>query len=203
MARLRVGLTGGLASGKSTVAAWLAERPGFLVVDADRLVAELYAPGQPGAGAVSALFGHEALDASGAVDRPKLADRVFRDADARRALEQALHPLVRSRFTALAAEHPGIAVLEATLLVEAGYEALFDLVVSVEAPAELRLQRAVARGMAEPAARARLTAQGDGSLRRGAAHRILDSSGDLEALRRQVVALGDELEALAVEAARL
>lgn len=198
MSVLRVGLTGGLASGKSTVARWLREE-NFEVVDADRLVAELYQPGGAGAAAVRALFGPEMLDQRGGVDHPKVAARVFRDPEARFALESAVHPLVRRRFEEISAKAQGVIVLEATLLVEAGYTPGFDLVVTVEAPCELRLQRAVARGMDESAARARLLAQGDGEERREAAHRILDNSGDTEHLRRQVDELIVELRRLAAE----
>lgn len=198
MSVLRVGLTGGLASGKSTVARWLREE-GFEVIDADRLVAELYQPGGAGAAAVRALFGPEMLDERGAVDHPKVAARVFRDPEARFALESAVHPLVRRRFEEIAAKAEGVIVLEATLLVEAGYTPGFDLVVTVEAPCETRLERAVARGMDEAAARARLLAQGDGEERREAAHRILDNSGDVEHLRRQTDELVEELRRLATE----
>lgn len=196
MATLRVGLTGGLASGKSTVAGWLREAPGLLVVDADRLVAELYAPGGSGAAAVADLFGREALDPAGGVDKERMAKRIFSDDHARQALEAAIHPLVRESFRELADAHPGLAVLEATRLVEAGYADLFDLIVSVEAPAEMRLQRAIARGLSEGSARERLAAQGDGAARRRVADRILDSSGDLASLRRQVDELLSDLDRL-------
>jgi dephospho-CoA kinase len=197
---LRVGLTGGLASGKSTVARWLAEA-GFLVLDADKLVADLYRPGEPGAAAVAGLFGREVLTPEGGVDHAKVAERVFADPEARRALEQAIHPLVRRRFAQIVAEtvasnEPPIVVLEATLLVEAGYGADFDLIVTVEADEEARLARAIARGLPEEAARARLLAQGDGSTRRRAAHRRLDNCGNLEHLRRQTDELIEELERL-------
>jgi len=193
---LRVGLTGGLASGKSTVARWLAEA-GFRVIDADRLVAELYAPGAPGSEEVRRLFGDGALDASGAVDHARVAERVFADPEARRALEQAVHPLVRQRFEEQTAGSEGIVILEATLLVEAGYAPGFDCIVTVEAPLELQLARAVARGMPEAEARARLLAQGDGAARREAAGRVIDNSGDLEHLRRQVDELIEELSRMA------
>lgn len=192
MSRLLVGLTGGLASGKSTVARWLADA-GFTVVDADRLVAELYAPGGAGARAVEELFGREALSAEGAVDHPKVAARVFGDDDARRRLEEAIHPLVRRRFREIAEATDGVVVLEATLLVEAGYPPDFDLVVTVEAPPDVRLERAVARGMSEDQARARLAAQGDGAARRAAADRTLDNTGTLDGLRTSVDALIAEL----------
>lgn len=195
MSTLHVGLTGGLASGKSTVSAWLREA-GFEVVDADRLVAELHQPDGEGAAAVRDLFGPEMLDERGGVDHTRVAARVFSDPAARKALEAAIHPLVRKRFEEIASRSQGVVVLEATLLVEAGYSPLFDFIVTVEAPCELRYERAVARGMAPETARARLLAQGDGEERREAAHRVIDNSGDEQHLRRQVDELIEELNRL-------
>lgn len=192
MRRLLLGLTGGMASGKSTVARLLAEE-GFTVVDADRLVAELYSPGEAGSQAVAELFGESYLRADGGVDHPKLARLVFSDQRARQRLEAAIHPLVRGRFRDLAAATDGIVVLEATLLVEAGYGEDFDLVLTVEAPEALRLERAVARGMEPAEARARLTAQGDGARRRQGADREIVNDGGLEDLERAVSALAVEL----------
>ena len=186
-----LGLTGGLASGKSTVAGRLAEL-GCRVVDADELVAELHRPGEPGARAVHELFGDEALTEEGAVDHTEVSRRVFADPEARKRLEAAVHPLVRRRFAEIAEEvaqddgSEDILVLEATLLVEAGYAEDFDLVVSVEAPEDLRLQRAVERGLDPEAARARLKAQGDGEVRRARADRILFNDGTLEELGKKV-----------------
>jgi len=216
MTAFRVGLTGGLASGKSTVASWLREA-GFQVIDADRLVAELYRPGGAGAAAVRRLFGDALLTPEGGVDHAALAARVFADPAARHALEQAIHPLVRRRFEEIAdaAAPPGsprapdtpaagaggpdaaaaaprtgpappVVVLEATLLVEAGYGPGFDLIVTLEGDPELRLRRAVARDLDEAAARARLAAQGDGARRRQGAHRVIENEGSLAELRRQV-----------------
>jgi dephospho-CoA kinase len=196
MSALHVGLTGGLASGKSTVSAWLREA-GFEVIDADRLVAELHQPGGAGAAAVRDLFGPETLDERGGVDHAKVAARVFSDREARKALEAAIHPLVRKRFEEIASRSQGVVVLEATLLVEAGYAPLFDFIITVEAPCELRYERAVARGMDPETTRARLLAQGDGEERREAAHRVIDNSGDEEHLRRQVDELIEELNRLA------
>ncbi|RMH15691.1 MAG: dephospho-CoA kinase [Acidobacteria bacterium] len=192
MSRLLVGLTGGLASGKSTVGELL-RREGFLVLDADRLVAELYAPGEPGAAAVRALLGDGALTAEGGVDRPAVARRVFADPDLRRRLEEAIHPLVRRRFAERAARAEGVVVLEAPLLIEGGLAGDFDLVVTVEADAETRIRRAVERGLDEAAARARLAAQLDGAARRARADRVIDNDGTLDDLRRQVAALAAEL----------
>ncbi len=193
MKRLLVGLTGGLASGKSTVGRWLAEA-GCLMIDADRLVAELYQPGAEGAAAVAALAGPSVLDAAGGVDHAALARRLFSDGELRGAVERAIHPLVRRRFAALtdAAVEP-IVVLEATLLVEAGDGPDFDLIVTVESPLELRRDRAVARGLVEGEARRRLAAQGDGAARRAAANLVIENAGSLVELRTQVDALLVEL----------
>ena len=188
MSRFLIGLTGGIAAGKSTVAALLRDA-GLTVVDADRLVAELYRAGGGGAAAVRELFGAEVLDADGAVDHARLAGAVFADAAARRRLEAAIHPLVRRRFREIAAAETGVAVLEATLLVEAGYAPDFDLVVTVEADPEVRLRRAMARGLDEAGARARLAAQGDGGERRAAADFEIRNDGDRDELARQVQAL--------------
>jgi dephospho-CoA kinase len=189
---LRLGLTGGLASGKSTVARLLAER-GATVVDADRLVADLYRPGEPGAQAAAELFGPQVLDAAGAVDHGRLAEVVFTEPEARRRLERAVHPLVRERFAEIARGTEGVVALEATLLVEAGYAPDFDRVVTVEADPAVRLARAVARGMPETEARRRLAAQGEGEARRAAADTTIRNDGDLAGLERQVDALAREL----------
>lgn len=193
---IRVGLTGGIASGKSTVARLLAER-GAAVIDADRLVASLYEPGEPGARAVAELFGEEALDSNGAVDRERVAEIVFHGpegARARRRLEEAIHPLVRQRFAEMAHEAGSdVVVLEATLLVEAGYGPDFDTVVTVEADPEVRLERAIARGMSEEEARRRLTAQGEGDVRRAGADRVIRNDGTLLELERKVDDLLAEL----------
>lgn len=196
MSALRVGLTGGLASGKSTASQWLREA-GFEVIDADQIVAELYQPGGEGAAAVRALLGPEMLDESGAVDHAKVAARVFSDPHTRIALEKAIHPLVRKRFVEITSASKGVVILEATLLVEAGYAPGFDLIVTVEAPCELRFERAVERGMNPETAEARLLAQGDGEKRRGAAHRVIDNSGDEAHFHRQVDELIEELKRLA------
>jgi len=182
---VKIGLTGGLASGKSTVSRQLANA-GLVVVDADELVADLYRNGQPGAAVVRDLLGQELLDSEGAVDRPRLAAKVFADTDALERLEQRIHPLVREMFAKIAAAVSSPIVLEGTLLVEAGYAPDFDLIVTVEAVPETRLERAVARGLSRQEAQARLAAQSDSELRRRAAHRILHNDGSLEELQEQV-----------------
>ncbi|MGH9379353.1 MAG: dephospho-CoA kinase [Thermoanaerobaculia bacterium] len=188
MARFTVGLTGGLASGKSTVAEWL-EAEGLTVVDADDIVARLYLPGGEGAERVRELFGADFLKPDGGVDAPALARRVFADTEARRRLEQAIHPLVGREFASIAERSSGIVVFEATLLVESGLAEALDLVVTVEADRAIRLDRAVHRGLDERQAEARLDAQGDGAVRRAGAHRVLRNDGTLPELRAQVDAL--------------
>lgn len=196
MASLRIGLTGGLASGKSTVARWL-EEAGFRVVDADEIVASLYGPEAAGTRRVVELFGTEMLKPDGGVDHAKLAEHVFSDAAARRRLEIAIHPLVGEAFDHIAEATRGIVVLEATLLVESGLAPHFDIVVTIEADADTRRRRAVRRGLSEEAAAARLSAQGSGETRRQGAHRTIRNDGTIPELREQVNALIADLRELA------
>ncbi len=195
MRRLRIGLTGGLASGKSTVARLLREA-GFLVADADRLVAELYLPGAKGTAALVEIFGKEILGADQGVDKIAVANKIFSEPDLRKQVERAIHPLVRQRFAEIAEKADSVAVYEATLLVESGHADDFDFVVTVEAPATLRLKRAIERGMSEEQARARLLAQGDGAARLDRADRVIDNSGDLEHLKNEVASLIAELRGI-------
>lgn len=193
MSPYRVGLTGGIAAGKSTVARWLQEA-GFQVVDADTLVADLYRPGGAGAEIVKRLLGRSCLQDDAGVDHRRVAERVFSDPRARQELESAIHPLVRERFAAVAKDTSGVVVLEATLLVEAGFTGDFDLVVTVEADTELRVQRAVTRGLDEAAVRDRLAAQSDPATRMAAADRVLWNNAAPDDLRRQVDVLIEELK---------
>ena len=183
-----VGLTGGLASGKSTVARALASA-GFTVIDADRIVAELYRPGEPGAQAVAEVFGPGSLASDGSVDKPALARVAFSDPGALARLESAIHPLVRRRFAEIAARTEGIVVLEATKLIEAGFAPDFDLVVTVEAPEEERVRRAVARGLTEAQARERIAAQLGEAERRRAADVVIENDGDLAELEEKCAEL--------------
>lgn len=198
MKKVLIGLTGGLAGGKSTVARLFREA-GFLVVDADRLVAELYLPGGKGTAKMVELFGPAILGADQGVDKAALATRIFSDPAQRKQVEAAIHPLVRERFREIADKAEGVAVYEATLLVESGHAKDFDFVVTVEAPAQLRLARAVERGMSEEQARARLLAQGDGAVRLAGAHRVIDNGGDLDHLQHEVATLIAELRGICGE----
>jgi dephospho-CoA kinase len=186
---LRVGLTGGLASGKSTVARMLADR-GAAVFDADALVREMYQPGGAADHAARDLFGPDVLDASGAVDRMKIAEIVFRDPARRHALEARIHPIVREererRFGQAAWAGAKVAVCEATLLFEAGTEREYDRVLLVTAPEEERVRRWISRGGNEEDARRRIAAQMPAEDAARCADDVIVNAGSPEELRRQV-----------------
>ncbi len=186
---LRVGLTGGVASGKSTLARLLGNL-GAAVCDADVVVEELYRPGRPGALAVQELFGNGALTGDGGVDRGALARLVLTDAGARRRLEQAVHPLVRRAvdgwFSALAhgSALPGVAVVEAALLVETGAYREQNRLVVVSAPYEVRRERALAAGWSATRFAQVVAAQLDDAAREAVADYVVRNDHGLDALAR-------------------
>lgn len=186
-----VALTGGLASGKSTVAAMLEHR-GASVLDADRVVHQLYAPGEAGAAAVRRLFSGRALDSRGGVDREQLASLVSTDEPARRRLERAIHPLVREHVSRWLDElgrlehRPPAAVVEAALFVETGSYRLHDLLVVVRCRVEQQQERAVARGMPTDRVRALLEAQIPLEEKGRLADVVIDNSGSRAALEAEV-----------------
>jgi dephospho-CoA kinase len=190
---LRIGLTGGIGSGKSTVSGLLAAH-GAVIVDADRIAREVVEPGTPGLAAVAEAVGSGVLTPDGALDRPALAAVVFADAEARRRLDGIVHPLVRARAVELAAAAPPDAVLvnDVPLLVETGQAASYDLVLVVEADEETRVARLVQRGLTEGEARARIAAQAGDEQRRAVADVVLDNSGTPEELAAQVDRFWDE-----------
>ena len=185
---MQIGLTGGIGSGKSTAAQRFAEL-GALVVDADAIAREVVEPGTPGLAAVVAEFGERVLAADGRLDRPALAALVFGDEAARGRLNAILHPLVRRRVAErIAAGRPGtVVVQDVPLLAETGQAGSFDLVVVVEAPEQLRIERLVTdRGMPAEQARARMAAQATDEQRRVIADVVLINDGSPEQLREQV-----------------
>ncbi|SOE03145.1 dephospho-CoA kinase [Blastococcus haudaquaticus] len=184
---LRIGLTGGIGSGKSTVSALLAAR-GAVIVDADRIAREVVEPGTPGLAAVVDAFGADVLAADGSLDRAALAAVVFADADARRRLDGIVHPLVRARATELAGAAPPDAVVvhDVPLLVETGQASSYDLVLVVQAEEGIRVARLVQRGLTAEDARARMGAQASDEDRRAVADVVLDNSGTHEELAAQV-----------------
>lgn len=184
---LRIGLTGGIGSGKSTVSALLADR-GAVIVDADRIAREVVEPGTPGLRAVVEEFGDRVLAADGSLDRAALAAVVFADPEARRRLDGIVHPLVRARAAERAAAAPPDAVVvhDVPLLVETGQASSYDLVLVVEADAATRVARLVQRGLTAEDARSRMAAQATDEQRRAVADVVLDNSGTVELLAAQV-----------------
>ena len=186
---LRVGMTGGLASGKSTVGEYL-RACGAAVFDADEIVADLYRPGGPGEEIARELFGSEILDGRGGVDRTKLGALVFRDPASRHALEARVHPLVRTeierRFAAAERERAPVAVAEASQILEARTEGSYDRVLLVVAPDSERVRRWTAKGGDPDDARRRISVQIPPEEARPRASDVLVNDGTLEELRRKV-----------------
>lgn len=194
----RVGLTGGVASGKSTVAAMLVEL-GAVLIDADALAREVVAKGTPGLAAVVEEFGEELLGPDGELDRPAMGRLVFNDEQARRRLEAIIHPLVFSRIVELEEQAPPDAVVvhDIPLLAENGRGGDFDAVLVVDAPTELQLERMTRdRGWTEEDARSRIAAQSSREERRSIATHVIENTGTREDLRTRVAEVfGDVVSA--------
>ncbi len=195
---LRVGLTGNIAGGKSSVArVW--ERLGAPVVSADALARDAVRPGEPSLRRVVAAFGGEVVGPDGALDRAALRARVFADDAARRRLESILHPeierLRREAEVALEAAGARVVVHEIPLLYETGLDAAMDVVVLVDAPEPERLRRLVAdRGIAEAEARRMIAAQAPAAAKRARADVVIDNDGDLTSLEREAERVWRDLE---------
>lgn len=208
---LSIGLTGGIAAGKSLLASRFREL-GAVLIDADRLARDAVAPGTPGLAAVAARFGPEVLAPDGSLDRPRLGSVVFGDADAREALNGIVHPIVRAAAAELKAQaqrgsgglapslhgampgndggRPAIVVEDIPLLVETGQGSRFHLVVVVQAPREERVARMVRdRGMSDVDARARLAAQASDAERAAVADVLIINDGSPEDALAQLDAL--------------
>ena len=192
---MRVGLTGGVASGKSSVAAVLAEL-GAVLIDADKLAREVVAPGTDGLRRVVEEFGPGVLTADGSLDRPALGAVVFGDEPARRRLEAIIHPLVRARAHELEAAAPDGAVVvhDIPLLVETGQADRFDAVLVVDVPVPTQIARMVEqRGMTPEEAAARVAAQATREQRVAASTYVIDNTGTLEDLRERVTEVFEKL----------
>jgi dephospho-CoA kinase len=192
---MRVGLTGGIASGKSTVSAILADL-GAIVVDSDRIAREVVAPGTPGLAAVVEAFGPSVLTETGEMDRPALGAIVFADEAKRQVLESIIWPLVAERSASLAAAAgpDDLVVHDIPLLVETAQQSTFDAVIVVDVPVETQVERMVRdRGMSEADARARIAAQATREQRLAAATHVIENTGTLEDLRHRVTEVFREL----------
>jgi dephospho-CoA kinase len=185
--RLVVGLTGGIASGKSLVGAMFVKL-GAALVDTDIVAREVTARGEPGLAAVVEEFGAGVLSPSGDLNRPALRSLVFADDAKRRKLEEILHPLIRLRTRAKLAELSApYALVVVPLLVETSFGELVDRILVVDCPESLQLERLMRRdAIPKPEALAMLRAQVDRATRLKAADDIIDNSGTSEATRRQV-----------------
>lgn len=200
---LRVGLTGGIASGKSTVAARMREL-GLTVMNADLLAHQLMEPGQPAFDEIVREFGRGILAADGTVDRKKLGDIVFRDAARRERLNAIVHPRViaarEEQFGQMEAENPrGLAIVEAALLIEAGYYKKLDRLIVCSCRPEQQLERLRARGLSEEDARQRIAAQLPLEEKLRLADDVVDCSGTLDETRRQTDALVGRLRQRATQ----
>src|SRR3954452_23562774 len=187
--RRLVGLTGGIGSGKSTVAGLLRAK-GATVVDADQVARAVVEPGEPALGKLVERFGAGIVDADGVLDRPALAALAFADEDGRKALGEITWPAIGEEFERQIREAPddAIVICDVPLLVESKAAAArpYLAVVVVEAPLELRLERLELRGVPRDDAERRMAAQASDEERREVATHLVDNSGDLESLSRQV-----------------
>ncbi|TFB91991.1 dephospho-CoA kinase [Cryobacterium luteum] len=203
-----IGLTGGIASGKSTVAKMLADL-GAVIIDADQLAREVVQPGTPGLAAIAAEFGGDILLADGTLNRPALGAIIFSDPIRRTLLNNITHPAVRQlsrdQIAAAAAADPSaIVVYDVPLLAEAvaGGLVSFDLVVVVQADADTRIQRMMElRGLTRAEATHRITAQASDAERLALADVVIDNTGTVDATLAQVNALWERVRS--AEAARL
>lgn len=198
---LRVGLTGGIGCGKSTVAVMMREL-GCTILEADPLAHHLIEPGQPAYAEIVQEFGRQVLAADDRIDRAKLAAIVFRDSARLARLNRIVHPRVLEALErvldGLAPTLPrGIAVVEAALLIEASYHDYLDRLIVVWCTPEQQVERLLARGMSRGDAESRIAAQMQGEQKRRLADDEIDCSGTLEQTRQQVEALVEKLKRMA------
>lgn len=188
---MNIGLTGGIASGKSTVSRLLVER-GALLVDADRIAREIVLPGSPALDQIADRFGADMLLPDGSLDRKRLGNVVFSDAAERKALEEITHPAIRqemmTQMRRLEEEHPqSLVVVDVPLLYESGLTDRFEEIVVVYVPQAIQLERLMRRdGLTEAEASERLLSQWDIELKRERADYVIDNSKGIEETRQQV-----------------
>jgi dephospho-CoA kinase len=200
---LRVGLTGGIGSGKSTVSERLAAL-GAVVLDADKAARAVVEPGTPGLAQIAAAFGPDVIAPDGSLDRPRLAEIVFADESALAKLNAITHPLIRDHIkaaeeAAIQAGGPDLVLIhDIALLAEWGRSKEFDLVIVVDVPTETQVERLTQqRGMPEDQARARIAAQATRDQRLAIADIIIDNSGTRADLDRRITEVWSDLQARA------
>jgi dephospho-CoA kinase len=193
-----IGLTGGIGSGKSTVAGLLVAK-GAVVVDADAIARQVVEPGSPVLVKLAERFGADVVGPDGRLDRAELASRAFVDTESREALDAITHPAIGEEFLRQVAAAPegAVVVHDVPLLVESKNPAQYRGVIVVEAPREVRLARLEARGVARADAEARMAQQATDEQRRAIATWVIDNAGDLDTLRTQVEAVWPALVAFA------
>src|SRR5574337_64838 len=196
-----VGLTGGIGSGKSTVAAMF-RRLGATVIDADQVAHELVEPDRPLFEAVVLAFGREVVGADGRIDRRRLGAIVFADPTARKRLEELLHPAIieecERRIRQAEVSGTAVCLIDAALLIESGWHARFDAAILVEASEALRLDRLVrSRGLSQDDAMLRIRSQMPQAEKRRHAGYVIENEGPLEETERQVQAVWEQLYAKA------
>jgi dephospho-CoA kinase len=194
---LLVGLTGGIASGKSTVSAMLAEQ-GAEVIDADHIARQVVMPGTPAWCKIREHFGPGVLHPDGQLDRQALADIVFADKSKLALLNEITHPAIFARIADRLEAHHGqdvVVILDAALLIEAGLAEGVDVVIVVHSPREIQVERLAAKGVGQTDARNRIASQLEPEKRLARADIVIDNSGSLEDLGRQVDKIWKELQA--------
>jgi dephospho-CoA kinase len=194
---LLVGLTGGIASGKSTVSAMLAER-GAEVIDADHIARQVVMPGTPAWCKIREHFGPGVLHPDGQLDRQALADMVFADKSKLALLNEITHPAIFARIADQLEAHHGqdvVVVLDAALLIEAGLADGVDVVIVVHSPREIQVERLAAKGVGQTDARNRIASQLEPEKRLARADIVIDNSGSLEDMGRHVDKIWEELQA--------
>lgn len=192
----RIGLTGGIGSGKSTVAAMLADR-GAVIIDADRISREIVEPGMPALAEIVAVFGARVLRPDGTLNRGELARLAFADKAMTKRLNAIMHPRISTESASrIASAPPGAVVIyDMPLLVETGQAAAVDHVIVVDMPVELQRERAIDRGMEPADVDRRIEAQATREQRLAIANSVIDNSGTLERTQEQVNALWASLKA--------